>query len=165
MNCLTLLCACGAVQVRYWEEEGVNMTPSNFLQRMLQSFLILACARILLALIHVCGWNAERQLGKLVADTKSFVRRVVRYIYHKKPPHVADAPGLTWKERQFGWLAMWKAPKEAVKLGYRPRTMKLIYVGDNPTQYERDYISEMCVRQQYDLVQHKHALTAARSNS
>lgn len=116
----------------------------------------LIVSRAALATAHFYGWYPEkilaarvvainRRIGKLVG------RLVVRF---ERPPIVPDAPGLVWKRRKDGWLAIWKPRPDVLKRGYPNKKTRLAVVGEC-SSLEKEFISDMCTRLQYDMLQFK----------
>lgn len=68
-------------------------------------------------------------------------------------PHVEDAPGLIWREKENGggWTAMWRARDDIIKLGFRPKNMTL-WSGIEPNETERAFIADNCRRLQDEML-------------
>src|SRR3569833_2464338 len=66
-------------------------------------------------------------MGRKITD-QGAVKRAKRYIAAYDPPqrkqldhpNIADAPGLAWRQRADGWIAIWIARADIVKKGYSP---------------------------------------------
>jgi hypothetical protein len=58
-------------------------------------------------------------------------------------PHVENAPGITWREHSEGWEAIWRARKDLVKRGFRPKNYPL-WQGQQPTDAEAALMSDKC---------------------
>lgn len=159
------------------------MTLSHFFQRVLYSVLVFICTRTVLALARAFGWDPRGQASYVAKATKAIVRKCLLYFAAKRqqlrislarlyyrsrrrferpasPPEVANAPGLTWQRRHYGWFAVWRAPAEMVERGYRPAMQRLVCVGQELSRVEREYISDRCVRLQFDLIQHRQEFSA-----
>lgn len=67
-------------------------------------------------------------------------------------PYIPNAPGLTWTIVKDGWLAVWKAPTDAIRKGWRPGKVKL-WVGnmDALNELTRRFISERANDLQLEL--------------
>lgn len=69
-----------------------------------------------------------------------------------EPPHVDDAPGITWKPRVRGrWEARWQARTDLVQRGWTPKTMRL-WCGERPTEIQAAFIADCCNRLQSEML-------------
>lgn len=66
-------------------------------------------------------------------------------------PRVDDAPGLVWHKRKNGWEAQWQARTDLKQRGFLPKYVRL-WIGVQPTDIEANWISDMCVRLQGDML-------------
>ena len=66
-------------------------------------------------------------------------------------PHVADAPGVTWRLRKGGWQARWQARRDLVARGFEPRAM-IIWIGTELTDADRAMISTKCTDLQRSML-------------
>lgn len=67
-------------------------------------------------------------------------------------PRVENAPGIVWRKRKVGWAAMWHARTDLIMRGWRPRSLRVALVSDEPTEEECAYISSECQRLQDDML-------------
>lgn len=58
-------------------------------------------------------------------------------------PTVDNAPGLIWRPCKAGWEARWRARYDLIKRGY-PATPQRLWKGQEPTELERQWISDRC---------------------
>src|SRR5271163_2518339 len=84
------------------------------------ALVALIVSRAAFTVAHVYGWYPEKVLAAwIVAVNKRVGKKIRGFIGRfEKPPIVPDAPGLVWKRRKDGWLAIWKARPDAIKRGY-----------------------------------------------
>lgn len=68
-----------------------------------------------------------------------------------KPPHVENAPGLTWRLRKGGWEARWRVRPDLGKRGYTPKNVRL-WIGWEPNDAERAWISDRCNVNQTEML-------------
>ena len=69
-----------------------------------------------------------------------------------EPPKVENAPGLKWKARAKGrWEARWRPRYDFVKRGH-PKTMHRLWVGTEPTEMDRKWISDRCNFMQNEML-------------
>jgi hypothetical protein len=66
-------------------------------------------------------------------------------------PHVENAPGLIWREKENGWTAVWRARDDIIKLGFRPKN-ETLWSGHEPTETEAAYIADYCRRLQDEML-------------
>jgi hypothetical protein len=59
-------------------------------------------------------------------------------------PTIDNAPGLVWRRRRNGWEARWRARADLVKRGYPYKNCRLWAGTGEPTDIERDYITDRC---------------------
>lgn len=62
-------------------------------------------------------------------------------------PKIENAPGLAWRKRADGRVALWVARQDMVKRGFSPPSKRL-WSGVEPTAQEAEYISAECQRLQ-----------------
>lgn len=72
-------------------------------------------------------------------------------LWSKEYRKIADATGLSWRERGDGWIAYWIAPAKLADVGFEPKTKRLWPPADVPhpgrlTKFDRDYIAHGCSR-------------------
>ena len=110
-----------------------------------------------LAVAHIYGWHPEKILAaRIVEINKRVANQVGRLIVcFQTPPIVPDAPGLVWKRRKDGWVAIWSARQDIVKRGYFPKRRILAIVAKNCSSVEKEWISDRCMDLQYDMLQFK----------
>jgi len=98
-------------------------------------------------------------MGRKITD-QGAVKRAKRYIAAYDPPqrkqldhpNIADAPGLAWRQRADGWIAIWIARADIVKKGYSPSTQRLRLFTDQPTVDDVTYIQSECQRLQDEML-------------
>lgn len=67
-------------------------------------------------------------------------------------PKIDSAPGLAWRPRANGWLAVWVARQDIVKRGFTPETQRLILFDAEPTEDQVKYIQSECRRLQDEML-------------
>lgn len=69
-----------------------------------------------------------------------------------QPPKIDNAPGLKWKARAKGrWEARWRPRGDLVSRGY-PKTMHRVWLGTEPTEKDREWISDRCNFMQNEML-------------
>jgi hypothetical protein len=118
------------------------------------ALVALIASRAALAVAHLYGWYPEKILAAWVVVTNKRVRNLIGglIIRFERAPIVPDAPGLVWKRRKDGWLAIWKARPDAIKRGY-PTKQRRIAVVEKCSPVEKEFISDICTALQYDMLQ------------
>src|SRR5262245_12121163 len=75
-------------------------------------------------------------------------------------PRIENTPGLTWRRRRIllegggmrsGWEARWRPRTDLVTRGYSPTVYRL-WLGIEPSQVEKDWISDRCVALQDEML-------------
>lgn len=66
-------------------------------------------------------------------------------------PDTESAPGLVWRPLKRGWQALWRARKDLVKRGWKPRNFR-IWSGEYPNEQDLIYIGEKCHMMQEDML-------------
>jgi hypothetical protein len=126
---------------------------------MWTALVALIVSRAALAIAHLYGWYPEKKLAEgIVAINERLGNLIGRlFVRFEKPPIVPDAPGLVWKRRKDGWMAIWKPRPEVVKRGYLIKRMRLALVetGRECSPVQRQWISDRCIHLQHDMLQFK----------
>ena len=69
-----------------------------------------------------------------------------------EPPKIDNVPGLKWKARAHGrWEAWWRPRHDLVGRSY-PKTMHRLWVGAEPTDMDRKWISDRCNFMQNEML-------------
>jgi hypothetical protein len=66
-------------------------------------------------------------------------------------PRVDNVPGLTWREKGEGWEAIWRARKDIIARGFRPKNQRL-WSGMAPTDIEIAEMQDTCRRLQDEML-------------
>jgi integrase-like protein len=66
-------------------------------------------------------------------------------------PHIENAPGLVFRARKTGWLAVWQCRSDLAKRGFKPVTVPL-WRGVDPSEIDRAYIADQCQRVQAEML-------------
>lgn len=66
-------------------------------------------------------------------------------------PTIENATGLTWRPCKAGWTARWRPRHDLVVRGYPPTPQRL-WVGTEPTDIERKWISDRCNAMQDEML-------------
>jgi hypothetical protein len=123
------------------------------------ALVALIVSRTALAVVHLYGWYPEKTLAAWIVAFNRRVGAVVGrlLVRFERAPVVPDAPGLVWKRRKDGWLAIWKLRPEIVKRGYQIKRMRLalIETGKKCSSVERQWISDRCTHLQHEMLQFK----------
>lgn len=67
-------------------------------------------------------------------------------------PKIDSAPGLAWRPRANGWVAVWVARSDIVAKGYSPSTQRLRLFTEQPTEDDVTYIRSECQRLQDEML-------------
>jgi hypothetical protein len=131
-------------------------TLGKFFSQVLLAVGALVLSRSALALAHAHGWYPEKQLVQVLMRLKARVRKIAwRLVANcQGPPCVKDAPGLVWRRRKEGWMAIWQARPDFVRKGYRPRDFR-IALAEEFTPTMKEFISDQCVRLQSQMLEHR----------
>jgi hypothetical protein len=127
---------------------------SRFVAHTWTSLVALIAARTALTVAHLYGWYPEKILAARLVAINKRRRIVVRRLTARfeSPPIVPDAPGLVWKRRKDGWLAIWKARPEIVKDGFAIKQRRLLVVEKKCTAAEMKFIADMCTNSQFEML-------------
>jgi|HubBroStandDraft_5_1064220.scaffolds.fasta_scaffold18560_5 hypothetical protein len=84
------------------------------------ALVALIASRTALAIAHLYDCYPERILAAWVVAINTRAGDLIGrfFVRFQKPPIIPDTPGLIWKRRKAGWLAIWKPRPEIVKRGY-----------------------------------------------
>jgi hypothetical protein len=128
------------------------------------ALVALMASRTALAIAHLYDWHPEKILATRIVAINRRVgdligRLTVRF---EKPPVVPDAPGLVWKRRKDGWMAIWKPRPDLRKRGYpiKPMRLALVEVGRKCSPVQKRFISERCIHLQHDMLQFERSAPA-----
>lgn len=66
-------------------------------------------------------------------------------------PHVANAPGITWRPKGEGWEAIWRARPDLIAKGFRPKNQR-VWFGTTMTDTEAAYVADSCRRLQDEML-------------
>jgi len=128
---------------------------SRLFSQALLALGALVLSRSALALAHAHGWYPEKQIADLLMRLKARVHKLAWRLaaQYERPPDIKDAPGLVWRRRKDGWMAVWQARPDLVKRGYRPKNVKLVLAKEF-SQIEKVYVSDLCVfrQAQFDIL-------------
>lgn len=115
-------------------------------------------SRAALAIAHLYGWYPEKMLAAGIAAINGRVGNLIGPLIGRfeRPPIIPDTPGLVWKRRKDGWLAIWKPRPEVLKLGYPIKRIRLALVEIGKcSPVQRQWISDRCIHLQHDMLQFK----------
>ncbi len=71
----------------------------------------------------------------------------------RRPPVLADAPGHVLRKRKRGlWTVTWRARADLVERGYAFKNKYIAVIGNNPSDAERAFISDVCNRLQDEML-------------
>jgi hypothetical protein len=66
-------------------------------------------------------------------------------------PQIANAPGLTWNRRAYGWEARWQARTDLVKRGYAPKSVR-VWTGAELGEADVLHIQDRCNTLQTEML-------------
>lgn len=70
----------------------------------------------------------------------------------KLAPKFLNAPGLVVRPRKVGFTVVWQARTDMIQRGFTPKSHRIAKVDADPTQAERDFISDQCSRLQNEMM-------------
>jgi hypothetical protein len=67
-------------------------------------------------------------------------------------PKLENCPGHTLEERREGWAVIWQARSDLKRDGYLPKQRILAVIGPEPSELERQWLSDQCSDLQTDML-------------